>query len=94
MERSKEITCNNCGSTKLYLLTETVSKRKWRQTSSLFDRRDGRKYYFAISSSDPDYANNNESYLQKIDLICEACGNILNSEYPEVLQEEEIGFSK
>ena len=93
MERNNEIKCAHCGSTKLYLLTEHVSKRKWRQTSSLFNRADGRKYYFAISSSDQDYANNDERYLQKMDLICESCGCNNNSEYPEVLEEEAKGWS-
>ena len=91
-ERDYEIFCTRCGSSKLYLFTEELRSRKWRQTSSVFNRKEGRKFYFAISSSDPDFAHNDERKLERISLICENCGLNNTTDYSEIVEQSAKDF--
>lgn len=85
MERDYEITCKKCGSNEVYLLSQQIKKRKWRQRHDVIDRK--MKYYFCISSGDSDFEENDKLVLVRMSLICEACG-MENSQYHLDLIEE------
>jgi hypothetical protein len=90
MERTYEIECNYCKSNEIYLLSNQIKERKWRQRSGIENKK--LIYYFCISSKDPDYANNNKETLNKLSLICEHCGMDNSEFHKDLLKELEKDF--
>lgn len=78
--------CKSCGSIKLYILSTEIVRRKWRQKTDI-EKADDILWQFVISSSDPDFARNEEVTRKASHLFCEKCGHDNTIEYKDFLKE-------